>query len=70
MACWIVLETQGKGVPPVRIDVELSQLRLDVRSSYKQLSKTLPIFQAEIDRKTGKSTGTVLDPTLERIGNV
>ena len=32
--------------------MEISQLLLD-----KQLTKTLPIFQAEIDRKTGKRYG-------------
>ena len=50
--------------------MEISQLLLGVRSKTKQLIKTLPIFQAEIERKQGSSTGTVLDPTLDHIGNV
>ena len=36
-----------KSISPVGIDVEISQLLLDVRSK-KQFSKTLPIFYADI----------------------
>ena len=47
---------QRKSVSLVRIDMEIMQLLLDVRSK-KQLSKMFPIFKAEIERKPGIKRG-------------
>ena len=59
-----------KRVSPVEIDVEIAQLLLDARSKANNLQKSYLYFRSKLTAKQGKSMGTVLDPTLERIGKV
>ena len=62
---------QGKGVSPVGIDMDMSQLlvyRCPLKN--KKLSKRFLYFRPKLTANQGLSTGIVFDPILDQIGNV
>ena len=62
--------SREKIVSPVRIDMELSHLFLDVRLKTNNFQNVSYISGRSLLQTIGKGTGTVLDPTCEHIGNV
>ena len=56
----VAIVAQGKSLPPVRIDVEISQLLLDVCSETKKTFK----MSGNWSQTTGKGTGTVVKARL------
>ena len=61
---------QEKSVSPVGIDMEISQLPLEVRSKTNNFQKRLLYFSPKLTANQGSGAGTVLDPILDHIGNV
>ena len=60
----VAIVTQGKSLPPVRIDMEISRLLLDVRSEAKNFQNVSYISSGNWSQTTGKGTGTVVKARL------